>query len=1363
MNSGLENILRIVGGLVLVLVTLSIVSGISPLPIAINKVQAQVGTMTLSSDRINPVKWIVLTVTGYEPGSGINTINIRATYADTGAVINVNWSDGTIKNYFTANRVGGTTFVAYVGGPMVANITPAYPLPGVTNASSFARLLLDQVNDVNKTIVFTVIGTGITATVKFEPVAPTILPIPDTPYRRDVRLSIQIKDPDLNKDPTNIDAINVTNNSILNVNITTTLTISYNSTTQILNITGSGNLITLAGLAWYNYIYPGTIRILINLIDYSGGPQVLVDSPYRTSVGLFNATISRIDYVNGNFSFFLSLPGINVTGSDPRVQAYANFTYMSDDDGSVSNISARITLIKAPESGGGSYQTGWIPLNRILLPGVTRINETGVDTGVFNITTSIKVLSWVANKSAGYPEYPAISSNDRIVIELSTTSRLQSGSPYPSQWNDRDKGQGVTNAVYTQPQINIVFKSTGITVDIVSPDDNVNPTVKDFLDDGIDYGLDTSYVLVGVREINTGTWLTINPADPSGNRVYFPLTLLSITEKDLDVGIYEFNLSVRWAANVSDARAKNSNIDTTRTAYYPINFPPDVDARLRIYVYYTTLGKRYSGYNIDQLSVADYIPTKANITLNKATTKTWDFTIIKPAINNDANSVEILTPQLITAPNGLSGYAMISSSSGVPVAIIQIVDSAGGLVNIPAGAISFSETDFDSGVFRLVINATQITPLVAGGQYVLRYWDLAGFSITRGLIEFPFTIRGVAITFPGRADVPINRVYGVYVPISYANDAYNRDPTAYDSANVYVQITYVNGTTVTLYGPGGILGTAFTLGETDIDTGEFSGFLFLPPGLFSTPAIIDANLTVYDPLYVLPDGSNPRASIKIRPHAPTEFTINDSTAVTLRMGDAIVIRLVEPDWNWRTFRIDYVTVTVVPPRGSPFNITLTETGTNTGVFVARIVVSWDDFNGTSFNGNVFPGDTVEIRYNDDTPVLSPTASSWTTVPFVIQFKVQSTTGRIVPETSEPGFVGPLEMFNVTVIDPDLDRFVDRADLYSPDNYVALRGGIIALSIEGLPQVVYYPLNETGLHTGTFRSVTGLSIIDVLRENNIILPTDDAWTKAAKVAQFIGKKVLVSYIDMIDETGSRNVVNAILTIKAVDASIATDKDFVNIGETLTITVYNKDIAGTDVPEYKQVFVSSTMIAVPQPFFLTEVAPGVFQINITVVSPSDWIPGAPQIPARLGDTITITYYDPVTANGSSRVVFTKQVIVGRFLERPARVNSVDLLDPTTGAPVLPRVGVPVLIAVNLSNIDVIDRQMTAFVVVRDANNVTVAIFFTTTTVPAGRSVVVGFSWIPFAAGSYTIEVLVFKLVTDRTPLAPDVFRRTITVSS
>jgi hypothetical protein len=108
-------------------------------------------------------------------------------------------------------------------------------------------------------------------------------------------------------------------------------------------------------------------------------------------------------------------------------------------------------------------------------------------------------------------------------------------------------------------------------------------------------------------------------------------------------------------------------------------------------------------------------------------------------------------------------------------------------------------------------------------------------------------------------------------------------------------------------------------------------------------------------------------------------------------------------------------------------------------------------------------------------------------------------------------------------------------------------------------------------------------------------------------------------------------------------------------------------------------------------------------------------------------------------------------------------VDLLDPTTGAPVLPRVGVPILIAVNLSNIDVIDRQMTAFVVVRDANNVTVAIFFTTTTVPAGRSVVVGFSWIPFAAGNYTIEVLVFKLVTDRTPLAPDVFRRTITVSS
>jgi hypothetical protein len=1364
MSRNLDRIFKVFGILVLAIVILGVASGVSLAPISIKRAEAQVGTITLSSSNLNPVKWIVLTVTGYEPGTGINTINIRATFADTGATINALWANGSILGYFTATRVSGTTFVAYVGGPGVSSSTPQNPLPGIDPSiypSSFARLQLNENTDVNRSIVFTVVGTPITAQVAFQPVSPTIASIPDKPYRRDALVSISYTDLDLNKDPTIRDTIPISTSTLSQSNIANgtgyTLFYSYNSTSMILSINIAGNLKTMlnttGNIFWFNYIVPGTVSITIPVSGSNISSISLVDTKVGTSTGRLSASptplsiVSRIDYITGDFYANLSIAA-SPTPTPGNVNAQATLTFDGPESSTASGILARLTLAKAPEAGGGSFQTPWMPLNRIVLPDTGEIRETAVDSNVFTIPTSIKLLSWVISKSTSYTIFPGITTDDRVIIEIYTTAALQSQLNTPA-WNDRDVGQGAFKAIYTQPSISVDFKSTGIVITINSPDDNINPNARDTLDTGFDYGFASSVLRIRPRDHITGTWfgpwVAFSPGD--------------IVETDVNTGLFQVNLSIRWAATLGDARLVKTG-PNTGVVYYPTNFPDNVDLRPRIDVYYTTDNARREGYNIDRYVAALYTPTKASISLNKATTKTWDFSISKPDINNDPNAIETLTP----VPSSIvSGGFNLTTSYGTTVAIIQFTDDKGNPLSIPASAIGFTETDFNSGVFRLVVNASQVSPLVAGGQYVLRYWDLAGFSITRGFVEFPFTIRGVVITFPGRADVPINRVNGVFVSISYANDAYNRDPTAFDSANVYVQITYVNGTTVTLYGSGGILGTAFTLGETDIDTGEFSGSLFLPPWLFLTPAIIDANLTVYDPLFVLPDGSNPRASIKIRPHAPTEFTINGSTAVTLRMGDAIVIRLVEPDWNWRTFRIDFVNVTVVPPRGSPFNVTLTETGTNTGVFVARIVVSWDDFNGTSFNNNVFPGDTVQIIYNDDTPVLSPTASSWTTVPLVVQFKVQSTTGRIVPETSEPGFVGPLEMFNVTVIDPDLDRFVDRADLYSPDNYVALRGGIIALSIEGIPQVVYYPLNETGLHTGTFRSVTALSIIDVLRANNIILPTDDAWTRAAKVAQFIGKKVLVSYIDIIDETGSRNVVNAILTIKAVDASIATDKDFVNIGEMLTITIYNKDIAGTDVPEYKQVFVSSTTIAVPQPFYLTEVAPGVFQINITVVSPSDWIPGAPQIPARLGDTIIITYYDPVTANGSSRVVFTKQVIVGRFLERPARVNSVDLLDPTTGAPVLPRVGVPILIAVNLSNIDVIDRQMTAFVVVRDANNVTVAIFFTTTTVPAGRSVVVGFSWIPFAAGNYTIEVLVFKLVTDRTPLAPDVFRRTITVSS
>lgn len=1349
MGRGLDQILRIFGGAVLAIVILSIVGGITPLGMHIQKAEAQ-GSMTLSSSNLNPLKWIVLTVTGYEPGANINMINIQATDAVTGAVINVLWANDTPSDYFTATRVSGTTFVAYVGGLNVSSPGPASRLPGVTDDSSFARLQLSEATDIGKTIVFTVVGTDIKAQVTFAPVPPTLAPtpIPDKPYRRDAIVPITITDPDLNKDPTAVDRIPVITTTVSNETVPNntgyTLTYTYNSTTQILSISVSGNIkqalngTNNVNLFWFNYIVPGSVRINItinNLNDTSGNLN-LTDSRAGTTVGQLSRSgdsipitfYGRIDYITGDFMFNASF----VSSTPPTVSSTtafrANFTEDGPLSSTVSGINVSITLVRAPENGGGSFSTPPLPLNRILLPDIGEIRETAVDSSAFPIRTSMKILSWVISKATSFTQYPGIAANDRVIIDILTTRGLQSNQSTQG-WDDPVPGETFVKAIYTQPQISIDFKSTGIVINIASPDDNVNPASIDMLDTGIDYGFASSAVVI--------------IPGPSGSPVTYAPE--EISETGANTGVFGISLGVRWSSSIT--------APVLNKAEGIVYLPTGRDIRPSITVIYTTGNQRPAGYNIDASASATYTPTKANISLDRATTKVWSFTVVKPDINNNAGAVETLT----AVPIG-TGTFNLTTGYGAVVAMIQFTDDRGNPVNVPPGAISFSETDFNTGVFKLIVNATQVSPLTPGGQYILRYWDLAGFSMTNGLVELPFTVRGVAISFPGMAEVPINRVYGVHVLVLYSNDNYNRDPTAIDSASVVVTLTYVNGTTVTLYGSNGIVSTSpLVLSETDIDTGDFAGIIVLPPSLFSTPAIIDATLTVSDPIFGV------RASIKIRPHAPTEFSINGSTAVALRMGDSIVIMLAEPDWNWRPYARDSVRVTVVPQRGSPFNITLTETGANTGVFTARIVVSWDDFNGTSFNGNVFPGDTVQIIYNDDTPALSPTATSWTTVPYIVQFKVLSTTGRIIPETSTPGAVGPLEKFNVLVDDPDLDRFISKADQYTPDNYVSLRGGIIALSIEGIPQVVYYSLNETGLHTGRFRSVTALSIEDVLKANNIILPTDDAWTRAAKVASFVGKRVLISYIDMIDETGARSVVNAVLTITASDASIATDKEFVNIGETLTITIINRDIAGTDVPEYKQVFISSTSIAVPQQFFLTEVRPGVFQVNITVVSPSDWIPGAPQIPAKIGDTITITYYDPVTANGSSKVPFTKQVIVGRFLERPAKVNSVDLLDPSTGAPVTPKVNVPVLIAVNLSNQDIIDRQMTVFVVVRDARNVTVSLFLATTTVPAGKSVVVGFQWIPFAAGNYTIEVIVVKAATDRTPLAAETFRKEITVSS
>ncbi|MBS7605726.1 hypothetical protein KEJ31_05445, partial [Candidatus Bathyarchaeota archaeon] len=238
-------------------------------------------------------------------------------------------------------------------------------------------------------------------------------------------------------------------------------------------------------------------------------------------------------------------------------------------------------------------------------------------------------------------------------------------------------------------------------------------------------------------------------------------------------------------------------------------------------------------------------------------------------------------------------------------------------------------------------------------------------------------------------------------------------------------------------------------------------------------------------------------------------------------------------------------------------------------------------------------------------------------------------------------------------------------------------------------------------------------------------------------------------DEADETGSKKINIAILTIRAVDAEVLTDKDAVNLGETLVITVKNLDIAGNPKAEFRRIVVRSTTYPVGITFYVTEVEPGIYQVKVTPVSLKDWVVGAPEIPAKLGDTLTIEYVDPIAADGTEKL-FSKTVVVGVPIERPVPARAVKFADPITGAEkAAGKVGEMILLQATVKNVDVVEKTCTVVIKVKDAAGATIYIGTATATLAPGQEFAPGITWVPTIKGDYTIEVLVIKSLAEPTP--------------
>ncbi|MEM1842807.1 MAG: hypothetical protein QXL19_10570, partial [Ignisphaera sp.] len=700
---------------------------------------------------------------------------------------------------------------------------------------------------------------------------------------------------------------------------------------------------------------------------------------------------------------------------------------------------------------------------------------------------------------------------------------------------------------------------------------------------------------------------------------------------------------------------------------------------------------------LDISASATYSTVAPEIDVVKATPKIVQFTIKDRDLNIRSGSVEYLSPKV--SDNTILFNTSTGYDEWVTLYKVYVKDDKGRPINLPPDyRPSFFETDLNSGIFNLMLPAAGV--FEAGKTYIIDIVDRTGVATT---VTKVITIMEVKVELD-RAVYPVNATTGIKVYITYYNDTANVNPTAREtipSGTLKYNVTDITGAIITN-------GSVDVLRETGPDTGVFEGSITLNA---NTPKWIDAKLVVYV-------AGNPdiKAEAVFKPYALTPADMSVAPA-QVNLTGCFKVTVNDPDADVDSRAKNSFYVNVAGSKGTK-TLKLTETGVNTGVFEGEFC---------DVAAVAKPGDTIKVEHVEKTPVLTPDTPSFTDYEYSITatVKVLSFSGTLeVPKD----WIGPYETMTITVTDPDLNVDPAMADSAS-----------VRVAVEGVARTIPVTLTETGVNTGVFKGKLNLP----MELTGSDTPAPDV------IGQYIGRKVTIVYIDETDATGSRATIVRTLTIRAVDAEILVDKTAVNIGDTLKITIKNADIAQNPAATFRRVMISSTTYPTGITLYALEVEPGVYETSVKVTSLAEWVIGAPEIPAKLGDTITIAYEDPIAADGKSKT-FTRTVAVGIFVEMPGRAEKVRFVDVVTGAEVAPKVGREVFLTVTLRNTDIVERGMTAIVVVRDPAGVAVARFAAVVTLGAGASTEVSFGWTPIVSGSHTVEVYIVKSLADRTPV-------------
>jgi hypothetical protein len=404
---------------------------------------------------------------------------------------------------------------------------------------------------------------------------------------------------------------------------------------------------------------------------------------------------------------------------------------------------------------------------------------------------------------------------------------------------------------------------------------------------------------------------------------------------------------------------------------------------------------------------------------------------------------------------------------------------------------------------------------------------------------------------------------------------------------------------------------------------------------------------------------------------------------------------------------------------------LRETGFNTGVFVVQLEELLESL--------VDRGEDVELIYRDQTP-----SGGGAEIRIEYEFLVVEILPEIIFDKEE---YTPFDEFIVSIISPDSNQDPDRIENIRP----LISSSSASLGRQSFP--------ETGPNTGIFEEDFDLTPdptrfpgdLQAIREDGVTvefrIDEDTVATKSVFVNYHVGQV-------MFDKDAFRMNERGVLRVIDPDANRNPDT-----------------IDTTEVRFWSTTDRGGLLVVLRE----TGDRTGIFEEIITF-TPDEESTGT-RLRVSEGDTITAKFTDntlPAPAALDAQETFTVEVeelfasaLIGSIvppLER-AVAAEIELVDQTGGALTDVTVGSQVLIQSEITNSQTKKQPFAYIVQIKDENDVTVSLSWVTGELPAKDSLSAAQSWIPEAAGDYTIEVFVWVSVDNPDPLSPV---RTTTVS-